>query len=142
MKRKPIHITKPLSGKAILETLNISEETREEVKKTIGKEEMEEYTTGTGQTLKVHDKEDCKGRHCCIHNPSDHHMKDWPTNWRSDRGLMERICPEHGVGHPDPDDLAFKELMGINASVEAVHGCCGCCNPNTQLLTKEDVNIE
>ncbi len=73
---------------------------------------METYETGTGQIVHVHPRADCEARggHCCIHNPSDHHMVDWPTHWRDDRGLMERIC-EHGVGHPDPDDIAFKEAM-------------------------------
>ena len=86
---------------------------------------MEEYITGVGQTVLVHDKEGCKG-HCVIHNPSDHKMKDWPTLWRNDRLLMERIC-KCGVGHPDPDDLAFKESIGVDIKVEGIHGCCGCC---------------
>jgi hypothetical protein len=34
---------------------------------------------------------------------------------------MERICP-HGIGHPDPDDPAFKN------PIEGVHGCDGCCS--------------
>ena len=54
---------------------------------------MEKYRTGTGQDIWVHTKEDCKGPNCVIHNPSDHKMKDWPTNWRQDRYMMERICP-------------------------------------------------
>lgn len=91
---------------------------------------MEKYTTGTGQEMLVHDKADCKGRNCSIHNPSDHPLKDCPTHWRSDRALMERIC-EHGVGHPDPDDLAFKkDILGWSddrISGEAIHGCDGCC---------------
>lgn len=65
----------------------------------------------------VHAATECEWRGCCIHHPSDHHMKDWPLNWRDDRRMMERICP-HGVGHPDPD--------GISAS-GSVHGCDGCC---------------
>ena len=81
---------------------------------------MEQYVTGTGQKMWVHAEEDCVGR-CCIHNPSDHHMVDWPTNWRDDRKMMERIC-EHGVGHPDPDDLAFSGRDGV-------HGCDLCCFP-------------
>ena len=100
-----------------------------------------------GQKIWVHDESKCKGEHCCIHNPSDHHMKDFPTNWRDDRYLMERICP-CGVGHPDPDDLAFKkryfekeakglfkteeereEYVKSKMKYEGVHGCCGCCNP-------------
>lgn len=89
---------------------------------------MEKYTTGTKQHILVHNKEDCKGTYCCIHNPSNHTMKDWPTHWRGDRELMERIC-KCGVGHPDPDDLAFKaRTFGKKfAKTEAVHGCCGCC---------------
>jgi len=86
---------------------------------------METYITGTGQVIKVHNKSDCKGQYCCIHNPSNHFMKDWPTHWRDDRGLMERIC-KHDVGHPDPDDLAHKKRIGDPDS-EGVHGCCGCC---------------
>ena len=43
---------------------------------------------------------------------------------------MERIC-KHGVGHPDPDDLAFKkriaEKFGRDSYDEGIHGCCGCC---------------
>ena len=87
---------------------------------------MEEYITGTGQKVLVHEKEDCEGDNCCIHNPSDHIMKDWPTHWRDDRALMERIC-KCGVGHPDPDDLAFKKRQGMDIRIEGVHGCCGCC---------------
>ena len=64
----------------------------------------------------VHPAERCEGQPCVIHHPSDHHMRDWPLNWRQDRGLMERICP-HGVGHPDPDDV----------NPDTVHGCDGCC---------------
>ena len=75
------------------------------------------YVTGTGQHLQVHDAARCSGI-CPIHNPSDHHMSGWPTHWRDDRQLMERICP-HGVGHPDPDDR----------SDDRTHGCDGCCRP-------------
>ena len=87
---------------------------------------MEKYTTGTGQKLTVHSKNKCEGSFCTIHNPSDHIMRDWPTHWRDDRGLMERIC-KHGVGHPDPDDLAYRKLIGVGGKYDGVHGCCGCC---------------
>ena len=87
---------------------------------------MEKYKTGTGQIINVHEEKDCKGKNCVIHNPSDHLMKDWPTHWRDDRSLMERFC-KCGVGHPDPDDLAFKASLGMDARVEGIHGCCGCC---------------
>ena len=88
---------------------------------------MAEFTTGTGQKLtKVHDRSECKGHNCCIHNPSDHHMVDFPLHWRDDRGFFERICP-HGVGHPDPDEIEFHKKHGHDITV---HGCDGCCNPN------------
>jgi hypothetical protein len=73
--------------------------------------------------LRVHNRKLCEGRNCCIHNPSDHHMVNWEMNWRSDRRIMERICP-HGVGHPDPDDAAFRVTIG---DTDTIHGCDGCC---------------
>jgi hypothetical protein len=92
---------------------------------------MEKYTTGTGQLVYVHNRADCQGDYCVIHNPSDHIMKDWPTHWRQDRGMMERIC-EHGVGHPDPDDIDFKrrvaEKYPHKSYDKGVHGCDGCCS--------------
>jgi hypothetical protein len=66
----------------------------------------------------VHLEASCKGLYCTIHRQSDHHMREWPQHWRSDRRLMERICPEHGVGHPDPDEI----------NPDTLHGCCGCCS--------------
>jgi hypothetical protein len=74
-----------------------------------------------GTVLEIHNPDRCAGSPCCIHNPSSHHMRDWPLNWRNDRGIMERLCP-HGVGHPDPDDLRVRTV-----SAEGVHGCDGCC---------------
>lgn len=89
---------------------------------------MEGYVTGTGQRLEVHLKDNCKGNNCVIHNPSKHCMSSFPTHWRSDRGIMERICP-HGIGHPDPDDVAFaiKHLSEAQTKYYSVHGCDGCC---------------
>ncbi len=77
-----------------------------------------------GRRWKVHARKQCHTRHCAIHNPSDHRMRGWPMNFRPDRQLMERIC-SHGIGHPDPDDVAFHKMMGDNSA--GVHGCCGCC---------------
>jgi hypothetical protein len=87
----------------------------------------ESYTTGTGQKLAVHRAGLCEG-FCPIHNPSDHSMRDFPTHWRDDRGIMERICP-HGVGHPDPDDLAHQRAALGDRADSGVHGCDGCCRP-------------
>jgi hypothetical protein len=72
----------------------------------------------------------CEGEDCPIHHPSQHHMRDWPLNWRGDRQLAERICP-HGIGHPDPDHMARVErFRGESwATADGVHGCDGCCRP-------------
>lgn len=84
---------------------------------------MEDYTTGTGQRLKVHDLAICSAVQrnrgdCVIHRRKDTHMKGWPTHWRSDwGGFMEVICP-HGIGHPAPEEL---RPGGFG------HGCDGCC---------------
>lgn len=76
--------------------------------------------------LRIHPESTCEGEFCCFHNPSDHHMRDWPRNVRLDKGaLTERICP-HGVGHPDPDSLAW--LVRVSGEDHwGVHGCDGSC---------------
>lgn len=55
-------------------------------------------------------------------------MRNWPMNWRSDKQVMERIC-HHGIGHPDPDDAAYNESIGMEWL--NIHGCDGCCNDKT-----------
>lgn len=78
---------------------------------------MEEYRTGTGQLVYVHEKHRCMNSHACvIHEPSDHHMLGWPTHWRDLSKYMERIC-SHGIGHPDPDEI----------DPPVSHTCDGCC---------------
>jgi hypothetical protein len=84
---------------------------------------MENYTSGTGQQLKVHDRDVCQALKrglgtCIIHARQDTHMKEWPTHWRSDwGGFFEVICP-HGIGHPAPEQVGSAGLG---------HGCDGCC---------------
>jgi len=73
-----------------------------------------------------HKKAECKGTFCCFHNPSKHHMNKWPMTVRYDRGGMtERLC-KHGVGHPDPDSLAWMNRVGRDD--DGIHGCDGCCS--------------
>lgn len=72
----------------------------------------------------THSATNC-ARPCPVHAPSEHPLREWPRLWRADRGIVERLCPTHGVGHPDPDDLRVR-----NHWAEAVHGCCGCCDPS------------
>lgn len=74
----------------------------------------------------IHDEQRCAGRGCIIHHPSDHHMRTWPTVWRDNRGLFERQCI-HGIGHPDPDDVAYWNSRGEDYQGQDVHGCDGCC---------------
>jgi hypothetical protein len=99
---------------------------------------LEAATLVGGEKILSHSPELCAGRHCCVHNHSRHHMVEWKQFWRGDRQILERICPTHGVGHPDPDHLSYiKETFGVRqANVASIHGCCGCCsskhrdNPN------------
>lgn len=91
--------------------------------------EKADIITGTGQKLfNIHSAEMCEGRHCVIHNPSEHHMRDFKTHWREDRQMMERICP-HGVGHPDPDDHEYRASQASDEDKPyiSIHGCDGCC---------------
>jgi hypothetical protein len=99
----------------------------------VGPATDEAHGFNLGQTVleNVHPREVCEaeGSPCVLHSPSDHHMRDWPTLWRADRRLMERICPCHGIGHPDPDDLAFHVRQGRAGM--GIHGCVvpSCCRP-------------
>lgn len=85
--------------------------------------ELELVQTVDG-VMQIHGVAVCAGTTCVVHNPSDHPLGDAPLKWRGDRYLFERIC-EHGVGHPDPDSVAFLEERGVTHA--AVHGCDGCC---------------
>lgn len=88
--------------------------------------ESEVLFTGSGQLIEnVHSQSMCQPP-CPVHAPSGHHMVAWPLHWRGDRRFWERLCPDHGVGHPDPDDVEFHARYGEDVSV---HGCCGCCAP-------------
>ena len=88
---------------------------------------------GSVPGMASHPPEACAGETCPIHNPSGHHMVGWKLNIRHDRyALAERICPAHGIGHPDPDSLAWQRRMAAKdvipaGAVSDVHGCCGCC---------------
>lgn len=90
----------------------------------------EQWTLPNNVRLSIHDAPQCEGHPCPFHNPSHHRLWKAQINWRSDRHLVERIC-EHGVGHPDPDHLAWVRMaLGEAASDErGVHGCCWerCC---------------
>lgn len=91
-------------------------------------------------TWAVHSAVKCEGEACVLHNPSDHHMADWPMSRRFDKRppIVERLCP-HGTGHPDPDSAAWAqravqeddELVWQDERSDGeyvwIHGCDGCC---------------
>lgn len=92
-----------------------------------------------GLVVSNHSAAICAGSRCCIHNPSEHHMREWSMAYRTDRALRcpthlvhglvltERICP-HGVGHPDPDSLSYlKEHDPEGWGAWGIHGCDLCC---------------
>lgn len=96
---------------------------------------------GGQKIFNVHpETERCRTEGCAVHNPTDHHMADWPQHFRDPRveavtggmhpGLMERTCP-HGVGHPDPDHMRWYASCHAEAltRAEGTHGCDGCCTP-------------
>lgn len=88
------------------------------------------------QLVNVHPESACAGRVCIIHNPTDHRMRSWKLIWRSDRGIFERLCPAHGVGHPDPDQGPYWRETG--QEIQAIHGCCGCCFMGSLRISPED----
>lgn len=78
--------------------------------------------------LKTHAPSQCVGSYCCLHNPSDHPLKDAGMVLRLDKDtLIERYCT-HGCGHPDPDSVRFLAPEGVSSGYLGVHGCDGCCD--------------
>ena len=86
---------------------------------------------GSRKFYVTHDPAQCFPKPCCVHRPSEHHMKDWPQNYRDDTGVTERVCV-HGVGHPDPDQPWPEDAW------QWVHGCCGerCCDAQVATATE------
>jgi hypothetical protein len=90
---------------------------------------MQEYITGTGQRIvNVHERYECQGPWCVIHNPAPGPWSTWPTHWLyvdSDmvNGAMTRICP-HRFAHPCAEDNVPQVLIPHHAE------CDGCpCGP-------------
>ena len=80
------------------------------------------FHEGTLRGIHPYDPKTC-GVSCVVHNPTAHAMSQWELHWRADTGVFERLCPDHKVGHPDPDQAPY---FAAN-NVSDVHGCCGCC---------------
>lgn len=84
----------------------------------------------------IHAKNSCLGRHCGIHNPSDHPLVASPFYWDRSKRRMYRVCP-HGIHHPDPDDVAYNLLTYPGAPAEALaelttHDCDDCCKEDEE----------
>lgn len=91
-------------------------------------------TKGPFELTNIHPESACEGQSACpIHKATNHHMRHWQTVWRADRQMLERLCPEHSVGHPDPDQYPYWEKHGMEHM--KVHGCCGCCRPQGIKIT-------
>ena len=80
-----------------------------------------------GIERKLHAATRCVPAPCPFHNPTAHKMIAWPIVIRETL-LVERQCP-HGIGHPDPDSIAWMDREGPPGAKGSwgVHGCDGCC---------------
>lgn len=80
----------------------------------------------TGRNIiAIHGRDRCAGSPCPFHNPSDHPLRYRPIIVRLDKmALVERLC-EHGIGHDDPDSVAWLHSRGQVWA--GIHGCDGCC---------------
>lgn len=65
----------------------------------------------------VHDARLCVGRHCTIHNPSDHEYRIYPQVF--EMGVMERKLPD-GTYILDPDEAAYQETKLIRNSAKCL----------------------
>lgn len=88
------------------------------------------YSTPDQGLVKTHGPAVCVGGHCCLHNPSDHHMASWPMMFDEQLAYLAlRVC-EHHYRHPDPDSLRFfarQNLVTGTLARMALHQCDGCC---------------
>lgn len=100
---------------------------------------LPEYVASGGR---LHTKVQCKAsraqgapKNCVIHKPSLHKLTGSPQVLRSS-ALIEDIC-KHGVGHPNPDSVAYLNWANQEAGW-GVHGCDGCCGPVQPKKSKYD----
>jgi hypothetical protein len=97
------------------------------------KTQLETWHVGDLLLQNVHREDKCQGP-CPFHGPSDHHMVEWDVEWDpkwSNSPRLWRICPEHEVGHPDPDVVTWmKKTLTLPGDPGQHHCDCQCCNPN------------
>lgn len=107
------------------------------IEKELERREMETTTLETGKTVGHHERDDCAGEPCVIHNPISGPWSDWPRTYSGFTGFIYRICP-HGVVHPCVED-AVRIVKTIRDKEDVVnklaHACCNecMCLPRTGL---------
>lgn len=85
---------------------------------------------GEGLRLQTHHPAQCEDRLCDVHNRrGPEPWASWPLNWRGDRGMIEVIDPESGIGHPTRAQRDYWQatLSERDADAEMTHGCDGGC---------------
>lgn len=88
----------------------------------------EQHLLESGQVLQTHDRTDCVGRFCAIHQPMPGPWQTWPRYWDEDTVRLVRVCP-CSVEHPVAEMYAFAAASGVPYRVH--HPCCGIhpCTP-------------
>lgn len=121
MKNSKLHTTEDKSNEKVTSSNSKSEDT-------------EQYGR-----WRIHAKSVCSG-YCPFHNPSNHPLKDAGINIRGDKMmLVERMC-EHGIGHDDPDSVAYLQSKGEMWA--GTHGCDGCCCEPPQDTSLTEITAE
>lgn len=70
----------------------------------------------------IHLSSECIGRHCVIHDPSDHAYRDWNLVWGFDG--FTRWNPETDEEEVDPDAAAFRARFA-GAKIRCLSPGCG-----------------
>lgn len=102
-------------------------------------DDIEFSSPAPGVVAHTHAAHICTGSPCPLHNPSEHHMREWELVLIGRRALggwplrllvlSERRCG-HGRMHPDPDSLAYVTSHStMTPGWWADHICCPerCC---------------
>lgn len=82
---------------------------------------MEQHLLETGQVIRTHERTQCLGQWCAIHQPMPGPWADWPRFWRDEIGILERICPCR-IGHPVAEMYSWAVATGRGAML--AHRCC------------------
>jgi len=86
--------------------------------------------SGGYELVNTHAPEKCEGRLCDIHDRRGPlPWANWPLNWREDRGIMEVIDPDTGIGHPTRAQYEFWKSATSEETTyyQMIHGCDGAC---------------